>query len=116
MNKDIKRIAMKRINTELAKRTEAGTPNNVLLMMMLLKQAQLSMPARAALLEMLGIMAGVTELLASIAHDAQLQIDDMRTDRRDSLHNDVGTLHTQVTRMVYLSTQLHNTGSKEAGQ
>jgi len=115
MNEDIKRIAMKRINTELAKRTEASTPNNVLLMM-LLKQAQLSMPARAALLEMLGIMAGVTELLASIAHDAQLQIDDMRTDRRDSLHNDVGTLHTQVTRMVYLSTQLHNTGSKEAAK
>jgi len=32
------------------------------------------------------------------------------------LQQDVGTLHTQVTRMVYLSTQLHNTGSKEAGQ
>jgi hypothetical protein len=115
MNEDIKRIAMKRINTELAKRTEANTPNNALLMM-LLKQAQISMPARAALLEMLSIMAGVTELLASIAHDAQLQIDDMRTERRHSLHNDVGTLHTQVTRMVYLSTQLHNTGSKEAAE
>ena len=115
MNEDINRINMKRIKTALAKRTEASTPNNALLMM-LLKQAQISMPARVALLEMLGIMAGVTELLASIAHDAQLQIDDMRTDRRDSLHSDVGTLHTQVTRMVYLSTQLHNTGSKEAAE
>jgi hypothetical protein len=125
MNEDIKRIAMKRINTELAKRTEANIaqwvadekPTNNVLLMMLLKQTQLRMPARVALLEMLGIVAGVGELLKAIKQQTKQQIDNPETDARHLFQQDVSTLLKQVERLQYLTNQLGNIERKEeAGQ
>jgi hypothetical protein len=125
MNEDLNRVNMKRIRAELAKRTEEKlqqyiadekTENNALLMM-LLKQAQLGMPARVALLEMVGILAGLGMFLESIEHQARQQLENEQSDRRYMLQQDIGTLHTQVERLIYLANQLGNVRqNSEAGR
>jgi hypothetical protein len=125
MKKNLEQIAWAKAREEFAKQTEGkirqwaaeAKPENNALLMMLLKQAQLGMPARVALLEMIGILAGVGELLESIEHQARQQLTDEQSNRRYMLQQDVGTLHTQVDRLVYLANQLGNTRQhSEAGQ
>jgi hypothetical protein len=55
--------------------------------------------------------------LESIEHQARQQLENEQSDRRYMLQQDIGTLHTQVDRLVYLATQLGNVRqNSEAGQ
>lgn len=77
------------------------------LLMMYLKQAHKKpLQARVELLEMLQILAGINELIHGIEYHVKLQATAEKDEQRYTIAQDIGTLHTQAGRLVYLATQL----------